>query len=255
MCPCLRQGPRHSPCATVRGRDGGSTAAPQGQRCWRPSLCALLVASASNSSVRGQARPLLLVMPWSVWRRQAPPGPALGSHRRAGQIPALPSPAAHRAPGAAVPPARAEPPARARPGMSSHARPPNPCPAWQREPRGQAGLCLLHPRPRARMPAGPGHSRQQHVPAAATLLSLPAESSPALPWWRCSLQLPAGEARGGRRRCGLLRLGPVSKSSGRGSSSPRDRPGTPRLPGSAWPAAVRCPLPPACLRHRSAPSR
>lgn len=141
------------------------------------------------------------------------------------------------------------------PGVSSHTRLPNPCPAWWRELWGRAGLCLLHPRPWARMPAGPGHSRQQHVPTAVTLLSLPAESSPVLLWWQCSLQLPAGKVRGGCRQCGLLRLGPVSKSSGHGNSSLWDQPGTPPAPslnlasGPVPPAASCLTMAPLCTKQ------
>lgn len=200
-------------------------------------------------------------MPCSIWRGQAPlcPLPHAGQPQGQGdpslhpclclllpKLPALPLPWAEQSRAASWGWARELCWLLAVPGASCRARLPNRCPARWRELRGRAELCLLHPRPRASMPAGPGHSGQQHVPVAVTLLSLPAESSPALPWWRCSLQLPAGEARGGRRRCGLLRLGHVSKSSGHGSSSLRGRPGTPRLPGSAWLGSV-CSLPAALL--------
>lgn len=109
---------------------------------------------------------------------------------------------------------------------------------------GQAGLCLLHLRPWARMPAGPRHSGQQHVPMAVTLLSLPAASSLVLLWWQCNLQLAAGEAHGGCRRCGLLRFGLVSKSSDHRNSNLWDRPGT---LGSAWLGAACCLLPARAL--------
>lgn len=87
--------------------------------------------------------------------------------------------------------------------------------------QGQAELCLLCPRPLARIPAGPGHSRHQHVPTAVTLQLLPGASN--------SAPVESCQGHGEHRQCGLLRFGSIS-------NSPRQ--GQPGSPGSgaqpAW---------------------
>lgn len=82
--------------------------------------------------------------------------------------------------------------------------------------------------------------QQQHVPAAVTCLSLPAER-PRAPPWPCSLQLPAARPIGATSGVASLGLGVLQGARGQQPGGPRPH---------AWPGCQPRP-PPACPQHRA----